>query len=61
MNGYLPSVGLPAARKAIAVYSSTEDHAVVEDDVIIASGASGALELTITGMMNEGYKGFRVK
>ena len=54
MNGYLPSVGLPAARKAIATYSSTADHVVVEDDVIIASGASGALELIITGMMNEG-------
>jgi tyrosine aminotransferase len=54
MNGYLPSVGLPAARKAIAAYSSTDSHVVAEDDVIIASGASGALELVISGMINEG-------
>jgi tyrosine aminotransferase len=54
MNGYLPSVGLPAARKAIAEYSTLPGFPVHEDDVAIASGCSGALELVLTGMLNEG-------
>lgn len=53
-NGYLPSTGLPAARKAIAAYNSTEGYAVQEDDVFIASGCSGALDLALTGLLNEG-------
>ena len=54
MNGYLPSVGYLPARKAIAQYSSLPDFMVDADDVIIASGCSGALELAITGMMDPG-------
>lgn len=37
-NGYLPSVGCPLARKAIATYTARPGSEVAEDDVIIASG-----------------------
>lgn len=56
-NGYLPSTGSSAAKSAIAQYASrtgTGCRPVVEDDVIIASGCSGALELIISALMNEG-------
>ena len=53
-NGYLPSTGDPKARVAIASYSSREGFEVNEDDVIIASGCSGAVELVISAMLNEG-------
>ena len=53
-NGYIPSTGLPAARKAIAKYNSTEGYTVDEDDVIIGSGCSGAIDLILTAIINEG-------
>lgn len=53
-NGYLPSTGLLCARQAIASTVSLPDCEVTEDDVIIASGCSGALELAITVLVNEG-------
>lgn len=54
-NGYLPSSGCLNAKKAIAQYTSREGfQPVVDDDVIIASGCSGAVELTITVLINEG-------
>lgn len=53
-NGYLPSVGLSSARKAIAQYSTVEGFPVKEEDVIIASGCSGAIELVLAAIVNEG-------
>lgn len=53
-NGYIASVGLPEARKAIAKRDSLPDFPVLEDDVIIASGCSGALDLVLTALLNEG-------
>ena len=53
-NGYLPSTGSAAARRAIAQFSSLPAHQVGEDDVIIASGCSGALELAISVLVNPG-------
>lgn len=53
-NGYAASVGTPAARKAIAAYHSTEEHEVSADDVMITSGCSGAVELALTVLVNEG-------
>lgn len=53
-NGYAPSPGIPSARKAIAAYNSTPDYLINEDDVIIASGCSGALELVLSALLNEG-------
>jgi tyrosine aminotransferase len=53
-NGYLPSIGLPSAREAIATYSSREGFPVDSDDVVIASGCSGAVELVISALVNDG-------
>ena len=53
-NGYLPSVGLSSARKAIAEYSSVEGFPIKDDDVIIASGGSGAIDLILSALLNEG-------
>lgn len=63
-NGYIASVGSLPARKAIAEYSrftKQEECAgeqtsfpVSEDDVIIASGCSGAIDLVLTALLNEG-------
>lgn len=54
VNGYLPAVGLGSARQAIAQYSSVEGFPVKEDDVVIASGCSGAIDLVLSALMNEG-------
>ena len=53
-NGYLPSTGHNEAKKAVANYASRPGFEVAQDDVIIASGCSGALELVISAMINEG-------
>eukprot|EP00053_Salpingoeca_punica_P020295 m.211265 g.211265 ORF g.211265 m.211265 type:complete len:414 (-) comp18033_c0_seq1:322-1563(-) len=53
-NGYPPSTGYADARKAIAEYSSEPDAPVKFEDVVIASGCSGALELAIASIANEG-------
>lgn len=53
-NGYLPSTGHPEAKKAVANYASRPGFEVDPDDVIIASGCSGALELVISAMIDEG-------
>ena len=53
-DGYGPSVGLLPAREAIAKFSSSENCKVSPDDVIIASGCSGALELVISVLINPG-------
>eukprot|EP01040_Poterioochromonas_malhamensis_P009236 gene9235-10025_t len=53
-NGYVPSTGIPAAKKAIATYNSTPGYTISDDDVIIASGCSGALDLVLSGLINEG-------
>ena len=57
-NGYQPSTGSGPARKAIAQVSSLDDCVVTEDDVIICSGCSGALELAISVIINEGLNIF---
>jgi hypothetical protein len=53
-NGYVPAAGLPPAREAVASYYSTAAVPLKADDVVMASGCSGALELVITAMLNEG-------
>lgn len=53
-NGYVHSAGTRAARQAIAKVSSTEKFPVTENDVVIASGCSGALEIVISGMFDPG-------
>lgn len=53
-NGYVHSAGTRAARHAIATRYSVPDFPVTEDDVIIASGCSGALEIIMSGLLNPG-------
>ena len=53
-NGYGASAGLEPARAAIAERYSSKSCKYAADDIVIASGCSGALEIAITGMLNEG-------
>jgi tyrosine aminotransferase len=53
-HGYQNSVGTPAARRAVAQYYSTPTAPLTENDVIMASGCSGALELAFKALVNEG-------
>eukprot|EP01035_Chromulina_nebulosa_P016941 gene16941-22433_t len=54
-NGYLPSTGSKAAKAAIAKHSCRDGFAeITEDDVIITSGCSGAVELSISVLLDEG-------
>eukprot|EP01031_Cornospumella_fuschlensis_P030806 gene30806-37219_t len=50
----LLAAGTPAARKAVAASHSTPGYEVNEDDVLLASGCSGAVDLAITALVNEG-------
>ena len=47
--GYVNACGTPEARAAIASH-----HSASPDDVIVANGASGALELALTALLDEG-------
>lgn len=53
-NGYTHSAGEPSARDAVANYYTSVETPLSRDDVIIASGGSGALDLAITALVNEG-------
>lgn len=53
-NGYPPSVGTLPARKAIAAKYSRVEAQLTENDVILASGCSDALNLCIGALCNEG-------
>lgn len=53
-NGYSLSMGDASARAAIATRYSTSSSKLSPDDVFITSGASGALELAIGTLANEG-------
>ncbi|RLN99902.1 hypothetical protein DYB28_000908 [Aphanomyces astaci] len=53
-NGYIHSAGTEAARAAIAARYGSVDAPLTKDDVIIASGGSGALDMAITGICNPG-------
>jgi aspartate/methionine/tyrosine aminotransferase len=52
--GYPPAHGTVDARRAIAETHSTARHPVTENDVVIASGASGALDITLQALLNPG-------
>lgn len=53
-RGYVNACGSPASRAAIAHFHSTPSQTISPDDVIIANGCSGALELALTAMLDEG-------
>jgi tyrosine aminotransferase len=53
-NGYCPSHGRPEARTAVAEFYQTATSPLTADDVIIASGGSGALEISMKALLNPG-------
>lgn len=53
-NGYVHSAGTPAARKAVAERFSSPGAEITAEDVVIACGCSGALDLAITALCNAG-------
>ena len=59
--GYIPATGLEAARHAIANFHSipknknnNNNNKVSPNQVVIANGCSGALELALTALLDEG-------
>ena len=56
-NGYAPSAGIPAAREAIArECMRTGIPGVTPSDVVVTSGASEALELALTALLEPGER-----
>ena len=53
-DGYTHPCGTPSAREAIAKRYALPISPVTKDDVIITSGCSGALNLAISAMIDEG-------
>ncbi|RKP07642.1 tyrosine aminotransferase [Thamnocephalis sphaerospora] len=53
-HGYAPSTGLESARDAIARKHTTPEAPLSAKDVIIASGCSGAIDLCISAIADEG-------
>lgn len=56
-NGYAPSAGIPAAREAIAMETTRSGiHGVLPSDVVVTTGASEALELALTALLEPGER-----
>ncbi|MFL5354257.1 aminotransferase class I/II-fold pyridoxal phosphate-dependent enzyme [Archangium sp.] len=56
-NGYAPSAGIPAAREAIAMETTrTGIRGVLPSDVVVTTGASEALELALTALLEPGER-----
>lgn len=53
-NGYCPSVGLLAAREAVAEEYTGRGWAISPDRVLITTGTSEAIELTLTALVDAG-------
>ena len=53
-NGYAPSVGIPAAREAVAAECAQRGMAVSADRVVITSGTSEGIELALTTLAESG-------
>ncbi|KAJ1815156.1 hypothetical protein LPJ75_002470, partial [Coemansia sp. RSA 2598] len=53
-NGYPPSVGVPQAREAIANKYTHPQAPLTANDVVMASGCSGAVEMAISVLCSEG-------
>src|SRR3990170_6921215 len=53
-NGYAPSVGIPAAREAVAPECHQRGMPVSPDRVLITSGTSEGIELALTAMAQAG-------
>ena len=48
--GYAPATGTEGARKAIAEYHNVNSY----EHVVVANGCSGAVELVLTSLLDEG-------
>jgi alanine-synthesizing transaminase len=53
-NGYAPSVGIPAAREAVAAECDRRGMPVSADRVVITSGTSEGIELALTALAEAG-------
>src|SRR5687768_14589186 len=53
-NGYAPSVGIPAAREAVAAECLQRGMPLSADRVVITSGTSEGIELTLTALAESG-------
>lgn len=53
-NGYCPSVGIPAAREAIAEEYTNRGWAVSADRVLVTAGTSEAIELALSALVDAG-------
>ena len=53
-NGYAPSVGIPAAREAVAAECVGRGMPLTADRVVITSGTSEGIELTLTALAESG-------
>ncbi|CAI5745108.1 unnamed protein product [Peronospora destructor] len=53
-NGYIHSAGSEVARAAIAQHFGSIRAPLTMDDIIIASGCSGAIEIALQGLVNPG-------
>ncbi|KAJ0392849.1 hypothetical protein P43SY_003509 [Pythium insidiosum] len=53
-SGYVHSAGTEEAREAIAKCYGSEAAPLTKDDIIIASGGSGAIDIALTGLLNPG-------
>ncbi len=53
-NGYAPSVGIPAAREAVAAECIQRGMPMSADRVVITSGTSEGIELALTAMAGPG-------
>ncbi|KAG3244409.1 Tyrosine aminotransferase [Phytophthora idaei] len=53
-NGYIHSAGSEVARAAIAQHFGNMRAPLTMDDIIIASGCSGAIEIALRGLLNPG-------
>src|SRR5688500_12484770 len=53
-NGYAPSVGIPAAREAVAAECVARGMPMTPDRVVITSGTSEGIELALTALAESG-------
>lgn len=53
-NGYTPSTGIPAAREAVADDFGARGLTIDADRVVLTSGTSEGIELTLTALLNPG-------
>jgi alanine-synthesizing transaminase len=53
-NGYAPSVGIPAAREAVAAECARRGMPIAADRVVVTSGTSEGIELALTALAEAG-------